>query len=39
MTREEFDVQREVLLKTREKLGHIEERLEELEKAAMKPEE
>ncbi len=39
VTREEFDVQKEVLLKTREKLGHLEERVAELEKAALKPEE
>ena len=39
VTREEFDVQKEVLLKTREKLGNLEERVAELEKAALKPEE
>ena len=39
VTREEFDVQKEVLLRTREKLGHLEERLAALEKAAMTPEE
>ena len=38
VTREEFDVQKEVLLRTREELGHLEERLAELEKAALKPE-
>lgn len=38
VTREEFDVQKEVLLRTREKLGHLEERVTELEKAALKPE-
>lgn len=39
VTREEFDVQKEVLLRTREKLGHLEERVAALEKAALKPEE
>lgn len=39
VTREEFDVQKEVLLRTREKLGHLEERLAELEKASLKGEE
>lgn len=39
VTREEFDVQREVLLRTREKLGHLEERVAALEKAALAPEE
>lgn len=39
VTREEFDVQKEVLLRTREKLGHLEERLAELEKATLKMEE
>lgn len=39
VTREEFDVQKEVLLRTREKLGHLEERLAELEKSALKAEE
>ncbi len=38
VTREEFDVQKEVLLRTREKLGHLEERLAELEKATLKTE-
>ncbi len=32
VTREEFDVQREVLLRTREKLERLEARLAELEK-------
>jgi BMFP domain-containing protein YqiC len=39
VTREEFDVQKEVLLRTREKLGHLEERIAMLEKAALAPEE
>ncbi len=39
VTREEFDVQKEVLLRTREKLGHLEERVAALEKAALAPEE
>ena len=34
VTREEFDVQQEVLLRTREKLGQLETRLNELEAAA-----
>jgi BMFP domain-containing protein YqiC len=34
VTREEFDVQREVLLRTREKLEQIEARLAQLEGAA-----
>lgn len=38
VTREEFDVQKEVLLRTREKLNRLEERLAELEKAEIKPE-
>lgn len=33
VTREEFDVQSEVLLRTREKLGQLEARLAELERA------
>ena len=33
VTREEFDVQSQVLLRTREKLMVLEERLEALEKA------
>lgn len=37
VTREEFDVQREVLLRTREKLGQLEARLAELERIAPKP--
>lgn len=32
VTREEFDVQSQVLLRTREKLHQLEQRLEELEK-------
>lgn len=32
VTREEFDVQSQVLLRTREKLNELEKRLEELEK-------
>ncbi len=39
VTREEFDVQKEVLLRTREKLSHLEERVVELEKAALQQEE
>ena len=34
VTREEFDVQQEVLLRTREKLGQLEARLNELEAIA-----
>ena len=34
VTREEFDVQQEVLLRTREKLGQLETRMNELEAAA-----
>lgn len=34
VTREEFDVQQEVLLRTREKLGQLETRLNEMEAAA-----
>jgi len=34
VNREEFDVQQEVLLRTREKLGQLETRLTELEAAA-----
>jgi len=34
VTREEFDVQQEVLLRTREKLGQLEARMAELEAAA-----
>lgn len=37
VTREEFDVQQEVLLRTREKLGQLETRLNELEAAAKNP--
>ncbi|WP_150539135.1 ubiquinone biosynthesis accessory factor UbiK [Actinobacillus vicugnae] len=33
VTREEFDVQSQVLLRTREKLNALEKRLEELEKS------
>ena len=34
VTREEFDVQKEVLLRTREKLSQLEARVAELEQAA-----
>jgi BMFP domain-containing protein YqiC len=37
VTREEFDVQREVLTRTREKLTALETRVAELEAAAGKP--
>lgn len=33
VTREEFDVQQEVLIRTREKLGQLEARISELEQA------
>ncbi|MDF0605465.1 accessory factor UbiK family protein [Neisseriaceae bacterium TC5R-5] len=39
VTREEFDVQQEVLLRTREKLEMLESRLAHLEQAAFPPEE
>ena len=39
VTREEFDVQREVLLRTREKLDRLEHRLAELESGAVPPDE
>jgi BMFP domain-containing protein YqiC len=32
VTREEFDVQTQVLLRTREKIDHLEEKIAELEK-------
>ena len=38
VTREEFDVQSEVLARTREKLAKLEARLAELEKGAMSDE-
>lgn len=34
VTREEFDVQREVLLRSREKIAQLESRIAELERAA-----
>ena len=37
VTREEFDVQREVLLRTREKLARLEARLSELERRLDSP--
>jgi ubiquinone biosynthesis accessory factor UbiK len=37
VTREEFDVQRQVLLRTREKLERLEARVAELEQAAASP--
>lgn len=37
VTREEFDVQREVLARTREKLGELEARLAEHEKKTARP--
>ena len=37
VTREEFDVQQEVLLRTREKLVALEARISELEKALTPP--
>jgi BMFP domain-containing protein YqiC len=37
VTREEFDVQREVLLRTREKLAKLEARLSELERRLDSP--
>jgi len=39
VTREEFDVQQQLLLSTREKLAQLEARVGELEKARMKDEE
>lgn len=37
VTREEFDVQRQVLLRTREKLGALEARVSELERKLDSP--
>jgi ubiquinone biosynthesis accessory factor UbiK len=37
VTREEFDVQRQVLLRTREKLAQLEARVAELERTAPPP--
>ena len=37
VTREEFDVQRQVLLRTREKLAQLEARVAQLERAAPPP--
>jgi hypothetical protein len=38
VTREEFDIQRQVLLRTREKLEKLEAKLAELERRADRPE-
>jgi BMFP domain-containing protein YqiC len=37
VTREEYDVQREVLLRTREKLAQLEAKVAELERALQRP--